>query len=356
MNRKYNFSAGPSILPKEVFEELSVAALDYNGTGLSIMEISHRSDTFVEILEGARSMVRELYSLPDHYEVLFLSGGATTQFSLIPLNLLPDDGVAAYIDTGTWSAKAIKEANKVGKAEVIASSEDKGYNYIPKDFQLDMGHYYLHLTSNNTIYGTQYHAYPESDIPLIVDMCSDVFSRPIDATQFDLIYAGAQKNLGPAGTTMVIINKNLLGRARHKIPLMFDYSVHIEKKSALNTPPVYAIYGCYLNLKWIKAQGLAQLETQNKEKARLMYEEIDRNSLFKGITAKEDRSLMNATFTMRRTELEEAFAKEAEANGLVGIKGHRSVGGFRVSMYNAMSVEGVQTLVDFMKDFEGKNA
>ena len=349
----YNFSAGPSILPKTVFEQAANAVLDFKGKGLSILEISHRSDDFDEILQDARQRVKALMQLNNDYEVLFLQGGASSQFMMIPFNILPIDGTAGIIDTGTWSTKAIKEANILGKAEVVASSKDKGFNYIPKNWQLANGLSYLHLTTNNTIYGSQFFETPVVNIPLVGDMSSDIFSRPWPFNKYDLIYAGAQKNLGPAGATIVAVKKELLGKTKRHIPSMLDYQKHIKGRSSFNTPPVFAIYVCWLTLQWIEAQGgLTALGNKNEAKAKLLYDEIDRNSLFDAYVQPGDRSIMNVTFTVTDESKEADFVNFCSDKNIVGIKGHRSVGGFRASIYNAMNLEGVTVLVEAMQAFE----
>jgi len=349
----YNFSAGPSILPKTVFEQAANAILDFNGKGLSILEISHRTADFEEILQNARQRVKQLMQLNNDYEVLFLQGGASSQFMMIPFNILPSNGTAGIIDTGTWSKKAIVEANILGKAAIVATSEDKGYNYIPKNWQLPNGLSYLHLTTNNTIYGSQFFETPEVNIPLVADMSSDIFSRPWPFEKYDLIYAGAQKNLGPAGATVVVVKKELLGKTDRAIPSMLDYQKHIKGRSSFNTPPVFSIYVCWLTLQWIEAQGgLTALGERNETKAKLLYKEIDRNTLFEAYVQAGDRSMMNVTFTINDKSRENAFVKFCTERNIDGIKGHRSVGGFRASIYNAMDVEGVEVLVQAMQDFE----
>ncbi|QQS29331.1 MAG: 3-phosphoserine/phosphohydroxythreonine transaminase [Sphingobacteriales bacterium] len=354
--KKINFYAGPSILPREVIEESAQALLDFNGTGLSILETSHRSSTFENVINGARDLVKELLSLPPKYEVLFLGGGASMQFCQIPFNLLPSDGKAAYFNTGVWAKNAIHEAKMFGQTTVVASSEDANFSYIPSFPKVGSDFSYLHITTNNTIFGTQFHEYPECNCPLVADMSSDIFSKKTDAAKFDLIYAGAQKNIGPAGTTLVIVNTELLGKVDRQIPTMLDYQIHIKNKSMFNTPPVFAIYTCYLTLQWIKKRGIERIEADNREKAGHLYAEIDRNSLFTGTVNSKDRSLMNVTFVMNRPELETSFLNFALENGCVGIKGHRLVGGFRASLYNAMDLDGVKILVDVMKTFEEKHA
>ncbi len=355
--KKHNFSAGPAILPAEVIKEASEAAAELNGSGLSIMEISHRSKAFVDILNEAVQLVQDILGLDDSYAVLFLTGGASSQFFMVPMNLLAADQSACYLDTGSWSTKAIKEAKNFGNVEVLASSKSSNFNYIPKDYTVPADAAYLHFTSNNTIFGTQYQQFPDTSIPLVCDMSSDIFSRPIDVNRFGVIYAGAQKNLGPAGTTLVIVKKDLLGKAGRTIPTMLNYETHIKKNSAFNTPPVYPIFVCMLTLRWIKGLGgLEVMYARNKEKAGMFYDELDRNQLFEGVAAKEDRSLMNPTFVLKNADLEEAFLDACTQTGCVGVKGHRSVGGFRASMYNALPKESVAVLIEVMKDFEKKYA
>ncbi len=351
--KKHNFSAGPAILPASVIQEAAQAALDFNGMGLSILEISHRSKEFVAVMDEAVQSVRDLLHLDDDYAVLFLTGGASSQFYYTAMNLLNEDETACYLNTGTWSTKAIKEAKLFGNIVEVASSKDKNFNYIPKGYAIPEDAKYLHLTSNNTIFGTQVHNLPDTKVPFVCDMSSDIFSRPVDVKRYGIIYAGAQKNLGPAGTTLVIVRKDILGRVKHTIPTMLDYNTHIAKNSAFNTPPVYPIYVCMLTMRWIKEMGgLTAMAKHNESKAALLYNEIDRNPLFVGVAAKEDRSLMNATFVLNNDELNDAFMAACTDAGCVGVKGHRSVGGFRASIYNAMPVESIQVLVNVMKDFE----
>ncbi len=351
----HNFSAGPAILPAPVLKKASESALEYNGIGLSILEISHRSPEFVAILEEAVSLVKEILQVPADYDVLFLTGGASSQFYMTAMNLLNDQERAGYIDTGSWSTKAIKEAKHFGKIEVLASSAESNFNYIPKGYEIPSDLRYLHLTSNNTIFGTQYQTWPETKVPFVCDMSSDIFSRPLPIEKFDLIYAGAQKNLGPAGTTLVIVKKSILGRVERAIPTMLDYQTHIKKNSSFNTPPVYPIYVCKLTLEWIKAMGgLDAMVKRNQEKADLIYSAIDRLPLFQGTAAAEDRSKMNACFVIEDEDLTKDFLQLCTANGCSGVKGHRSVGGFRASIYNAMEKESVQVLVDLMEDFAQK--
>ena len=351
---KHNFSAGPSILPKEVFQQASDGILNFNDLELSVLEISHRSKDFVEVLDRSVALVKDLLNLPDTHKPLFLTGGASSQFFMAPMNLLAASDTAHYVDTGSWSTKAIKEAKLFGEVNVLASSKEDKFSYIPKDYAKPTSGTYLHLTSNNTIYGTQYAEFPESAIPIVCDMSSDIFSRPIDPDAFGLIYAGAQKNMGPAGTTLVIVNEEMLGKVDRDIPTMLDYRTHIKKNSAFNTPPVFPIYVSMLVMEWVqKNGGVKMMQQRNEEKADLMYGEIDRNPLFRGVAAKEDRSKMNATFILNNAELEEHFLQACKKANCVGLKGHRSVGGFRASMYNALPIESVRVLVEVMQEFEG---
>jgi len=351
--RKVNFSAGPSILPQEVFQQASEAVLNFEGTGLSLLEMSHRDKAFVQVYEEAVSLVKELLAVPSEFEVLFLSGGASSQFFMVPMNLLQDGEKAAYINTGTWSTKAIDEAQLFGEIAVVASSKSSNFNHIPKHYDVPAHFRYLHYTSNNTIYGTQFQSEPNVSIPLVSDMSSDIFSRPIDFSKFDLIYAGAQKNLGPAGVTLVLIRRSILDRQSKKLPSMLDYRIHIANESMYNTPPVFPIYVSMLTLRWLKALGgISAIQLRNDAKAKLLYDEIDRNSLFQGHAVPEDRSRMNVTFTIKDASLEKDFLAKCEENGCEGLKGHRSVGGFRASIYNAMDLSGVERLVSIMKQFE----
>jgi phosphoserine aminotransferase len=352
--KKHNFSAGPAILPASVLKEAGKAAVNYEGMGLSLLELSHRGPEFTAIIEEANALMKEIIGLPDGYQVLWLSGGASTQFFMAPMNLLNSDETAAYVDTGTWANKAIKEAKGFGNVEVLASSKEKNYSFIPKGYKIPKTAKYLHLTSNNTIFGTQLHKFPKSPVPLVCDMSSDFLSRPFDPTAFGLIYAGAQKNLGPAGTTVVIVREDMLGSVQRYLPSMLDYRTFVAENSLYNTPPVFPIYVSMLTLRWIKKNGgLKGMQRRNKTKGAVLYQEIDRNPLFKGTTAVEDRSLMNVCFVMEEkyAALEKEFLKETEANGMVGLKGHRSVGGFRASIYNAMPKSSVQALADLMQDF-----
>lgn len=358
MAKVHNFSAGPGILPQEVLKQASEAVLNFNNLNLSLLEISHRSKDFIAVMEEARFLVKELLGLDNNYQVLFLGGGASLQFAMVPYNLLRDNGKAAYVNTGVWASKAIKEAKLIGNTEVIASSEDRKFSYIPKGYTIPTDADYLHITSNNTIYGTQMHTFPDSPIPVVCDMSSDIFSRKIDANKFALIYAGAQKNMGPAGTTMVAVREDVLGKVERKMLSMMDYRVHIKEESMYNTPPVYPIYVSMLTMKWLKENGGVEwIEKINNEKAELLYAEIDRNSMFKGtVESKEDRSKMNITFVLNKPELEAEFDKMTKEANLNGLKGHRNVGGYRASLYNALPIESVKVLIDVMKEFENKFA
>lgn len=352
--KKINFSAGPAILPASVLKEAAKGVANYQGGGLSLIELSHRGPEFTAIIEEATALVAELLQLPADYKVLWMSGGASTQFFMAPMNLLNPDETAVYIDTGVWANKAIKEAQAFGQVRVLASSKEQQYSFIPKGVRIPENAKYLHITSNNTIYGTQYQRFPKSPIPIVCDMSSDFLSRPFDVSQFGLIYAGAQKNLGPAGTTAVIVREDMLGTVNRHLPSMLDYRTYIEGASMYNTPPVFPIYVTMLTLRWLKKiGGLSAIQRRNKAKAKILYQEIDANPLFRGTVEKADRSLMNVTFVMAKGQeaLEAEFLKETKANGLVGLKGHRSVGGFRASIYNAMPKKGVQALVDLMQDF-----
>ena len=353
----HNFNAGPSILPKSVFEQAAQAVLNYNDTGLSILEISHRTPTFQAVMDEARSLVRELMQLDDDHEVLFLHGGASTQFMQVPMNLLDDKETAAFADTGVWSSKAIKEAKLFGKAEIVCSSKESNYTFIPKDFAVPNDAKYLHVTTNNTIYGTQWASIPKTSNSLVADMSSDIFSRVLNFNAFDLIYAGAQKNMGPAGVNLVVVNKNILGKVKRNIPTIMDYRNHIKEGSMLNTPPVFAIYVCLLTLRWLKEQGgIAAIEKRNIEKAAVLYNAIDESPLFTGTVAVADRSKMNVCFIINNPSLEDAFLQFVKEQGIVGIKGHRLVGGFRASLYNALPLQSVEVLTSLIKDFTLKNA
>jgi phosphoserine aminotransferase len=353
---KHNFGAGPGILPHEVLKQAAAAVVDFNGTGLSILEISHRSPEFEAVLDEAVKLVKELFELPEGYSVLFLQGGASMQFAMAPYNLLPDGGKAAYLESGVWANKALKEAKYFGEVEVIASSKDKNFTYIPKDYTIPADAAYFHITSNNTIYGTQLHQFPKSPVPMVCDMSSDIFSRKINVADFGLIYAGAQKNMGPAGVTLVIVKDDLLGKTGRKIPSMFNYQTLIEGGSMYNTPPVFAIYVSMLTLNWLKAKGgVAAIEKENDAKAKVLYDEIDRNPLFKAVAVPEDRSHMNVCFVMENPDHEKAFLKLCDEKEIVGIKGHRSVGGFRASIYNALPITSIYVLIDAMQEFAERN-
>ncbi|MFT4846462.1 MAG: phosphoserine aminotransferase [Cryomorphaceae bacterium] len=351
----HNFSAGPCVLPKEVFQKASESILEYKGTGLSIIEMSHRSKEFIEVMENARSLVAELLNVPDGYTVLFLQGGASLGFYMSAINFMKNDGgVGAYVDTGAWSTKAIKEAKLLGDVRVLASSKEENFTHIPRGYTVPSDVDYLHLTSNNTIFGTQFKSFPESTAPVLCDMSSDIFSKAVDVSKFDLIYAGSQKNMGPAGTTVYIVKKDALGKTGRQIPSMLDLQVHDSKDSMFNTPPVFAVYGSMLTMEWMKKEGgVAEMERRNNAKSELLYGEIDSNPLFEGTTAVEDRSCMNPTFVLKdeasHAERFDKMWKDAQING---IKGHRSVGGYRASMYNALEIESVQVLVDVMKELE----
>ncbi len=355
MDRKYNFYAGPAILPFEVMKKAQEELLDFNGIGLSVMEISHRSKDFTKVIEIAEEKVRTMLGVPDNYSVMFLQGGATMQFAMIPMNLLKG-GKADYVNTGSWAKKAIKEAKLFGTVNVAGSSEDKNFNYIP-EARLSPDAVYVHVTSNETIGGIQYHTFPDiGDIPLIADMSSDIFSRRLEVSQFGAIYAGAQKNMGPAGVTLVIMRNDLIENAADNLASMLSYKVQSEKKSLFNTPPCFAIYIVKLVMEWIEDNGgLEAIEARNNEKAKLLYDAIDNLTLYKGTAEVKDRSKMNVTFRITPEELEDKFIKEAEGYGLIGLKGHRSVGGCRASIYNAMPVQGIQELVRFMEKFEKEN-
>ena len=353
----HNFNAGPSILPKEVFEQASASILNFNNTGLSILELGHRTSIFQEVMEEARALIKELMLLDDDHEVLFLHGGASTQFMQVPMNLLDDKETAAFTDTGVWSTKAIKEAKLFGKVEVVCSSKDSNFTFIPKDFAVPNDAKYLHITTNNTIYGTQWQKIPKTSNSLVADMSSDILSRVLDFNSFDLIYAGAQKNIGAAGVNVVIVNKNILGKVKRAIPTIMDYRNHIKEGSMLNTPPVFAVYVCMLTLRWLKAQGgVAAIEKINNAKAALLYAAIDENPLFTGTVNKEDRSKMNVCFVMNDPSLEGSFLQFTKEQGIVGIKGHRLVGGFRASLYNALPLSSVEVLAQLMKEFALQNA
>ncbi|WP_226065060.1 3-phosphoserine/phosphohydroxythreonine transaminase [Kaistella polysaccharea] len=354
MSKKHNFSAGPCILPQEVFEKSAEAILDFNGIGLSLLEISHRSKDFVAVMDEARAIVKRLMKLGDDYEVLYLGGGASLQFVMVPFNLMKlENGKAAYLDTGTWAAGAIKEGKKLGTVDVVGSSKEKNYSYIPKDYNVGSEYDYFHCTSNNTIYGTQMKAFPKVDTLLVCDMSSDIFSREIDFSQFDVIYAGAQKNMGPAGTTLVVVKKEILGKTGRDIPSYLDYSLQIAKESMFNTPPVFPIYASLLTLQHLENNGgIAAAEKRNNAKAELLYSEIDRNPLFETFCVEEDRSIMNVSFKLVDDSKKEEFDNAWKNAGINGLNGHRSLGGYRASMYNALPIESVQVLVDVMKNLK----
>ncbi len=352
----HNYSAGPCILPQEVFEKSAQAILNFNNSGLSILEISHRSKDFVVVMEESRALALDLLGLTGKgYQALFLHGGASLEFLMVPYNLMKQDGKAAYLDTGTWAAGAIIEAKNFGETIVVGSSKSENYSFIPKDYQVPDDVDYFHCTSNNTIFGTQMKQFPNSQVPVVCDMSSDIFSRVLDFSKFDLIYAGAQKNMGPAGTTLVIIKEEILGKTNRNIPSMLDYEKHIKAESMYNTPAVFPIYASLLTLQWLKKMGgIEAIEKINNQKATLLYNEIDRNPYFTGTANKEDRSIMNPTFLLKQESHATVFDSLWKEAGISGLTGHRSVGGYRASMYNALPLESVQILVDVMKDFESK--
>ena len=352
--KKHNYSAGPCILPQEVFEKSAQAVLNFNNSDLSILEISHRSKDFIAVMDEARALALELLGLTGKgYQALFIQGGASLEFLMVPQNLMKVDGKAAYLDTGTWANNAIKEAKLFGETTVVASSKEQNYNHIPTDYAIPVDANYFHCTSNNTIFGTQMKSFPETTIPVVCDMSSDIFSRSLDFTYFDLIYAGAQKNMGAAGTTLVVVKEEILGKSGRTIPSILDYEKHIKAESMYNTPAVFAVYTCLLTLKWLKEQGgIAAIEKINEAKANLLYNEIDRNPLFTGIADKKDRSIMNATFLLVDEKNQDTFDTMWKTAGISGLAGHRSVGGYRASMYNALPLESVQVLVDVMKQLE----
>ena len=360
MARVYNFSAGPSMLPQAVLEKAAAEMLDYEGSGQSVMEMSHRSKVYQSIIDTTEALLREIMNIPDNYKVLFLQGGASSQFAMVPMNLMTGSGKADYVITGQWAKKAYKEAARYGNAKVIASSEDKTFSYIPKlnkaDFTPDAD--YFHICMNNTIYGTVYNELPDTgDVPLVADISSCVLSKPIDVSKFGMLYAGAQKNMAPSGVTVVIIREDLIGKAMDITPTMFNYQTHADNGSMFNTPPCYTIYVMKLVLEWIKNEigGLDKMQAINEKKAKMLYDFLDNSKLFKGTVVPEDRSLMNVPFVTGNDELDAKFVKEATAAGFVNLKGHRSVGGMRASIYNAMPVEGVEALVAFMQKFEEEN-
>jgi phosphoserine aminotransferase len=351
---KHNFSAGPSIMPKAVMEEAAKGIINYNETGLSLLEVSHRSKTFMAVMEEALALVKELTNLGDDYEVCFLQGGATQQFMQVPMHFLAEEKFASYINTGVWSSKCITQAKQFGGVHVAASSEATNFNFIPKTHEVFDTDSYLHITTNNTIFGSQYHFIPETKLPLVADMSSDIFSRHANYNAYDFIYAGAQKNMGTAGCTLVIVKKDFLAKTVRSVPSILNYADHIKNGSLLNTPPVFAIYVALLTLRWIKQKTIATLEKENLAKANLFYNTLDALPIFKGTIAKEDRSQMNACFIMENEILEKEFLTLCDAEGMVGIKGHRLSGGFRVSMYNALAIESVIAFTDLMKNFANK--
>ena len=351
--KKHNFSAGPCILPQEVLRQAAEAVLNFNNDDLSLIEISHRSQPFIDVMDKAQDLVKELLEVPEGYSVLFLQGGASLEFLMVPLNLMKVDGKAAYTNTGVWAKKAIVEAKSVGEVIIVGDSSDKNYNYIPKGYHIPSDVDYFHCTSNNTIYGTQMKEFPICPTLMVCDMSSDIFSRKVDVGKFDIIYAGAQKNMGPAGTTLVIVKNEILGKTGRKIPTMLDYNTHISNESMFNTPPVFPIYVSMLTLQWLKnLGGVTEMEKINQQKADLLYNEIDRNPLFVGTAAKEDRSNMNVCFLLTDNSKEAVFNAMWKEAGISGIEGHRSVGGYRASIYNAMPLESIQVLIDIMKKLE----
>ena len=351
--KKHNFSAGPCILPQEVLQQASEAIINFNNNNLSLIEISHRSQPFVDVMEKAQNLVKELLRVPKGYSVLFLQGGASLEFLMVVMNLMTLKGKAAYLNTGAWAKKAITEAKAFGEVFVLGDSSDKNYSYIPNRYKIPVDADYFHCTSNNTIYGTQIKEFPNCPTLFVCDMSSDIFSRKIDISKFDLIYAGAQKNIGPAGTTIVVVKNEILGKTGRSIPTMLDYNTHISKDSMFNTPPVFPIYVSMLTLQWLKDNGgIEWIENINQQKADLLYNEIDRNPLFEGTANKEDRSNMNVTFFLTDARKEEQFNKMWNEAGINGLKGHRSVGGYRASMYNALPIESVEVLVNVMKKLE----
>ncbi len=361
MSRVYNFSAGPSVLPEAVLKRAADEMLDYQGSGQSVMEMSHRSKVYAGIIENCEALLREVMNIPENYKVLFLQGGASSQFAMVPLNLMNKNKKADFVITGQWATKAYKEAARYGEANVIASSKDKTFSYIPEldpsTFTKDAD--YFHICLNNTIYGTRFTKLPETgDVPLVADMSSCILSEPVDVSKFGVIYAGAQKNMGPAGLTVVIVREDLIGNAMDFTPTMFNYATHSENGSMFNTPPTYAIYICMLVLEWIKSEfgGLEAMKAHNEKKAGILYDFLDSSKLFRGTVEKKDRSLMNVPFVTGNEELDAKFIKESIEAGFVNLKGHRSVGGMRASIYNAMPIEGVEKLVAFMKEFEEKNS
>ncbi len=357
ITKVHNFGPGPGILPAEVLQQAAEACINFDNLNLSVLEISHRSKNFEKVMEESKALVKELLGLKEGYQVLFLGGGASMQFAMVPCNLLRTDGKAGYVNTGVWAGKALKESKIVGNTVVVASSEDKKFSYIPKGYAIPTDLDYLHITSNNTIYGTQIKQFPKTSVPLVCDMSSDIFSRKVNGNDFALIYAGAQKNMGPAGATMVAVREDLLGKTGRKNLSMLDYQVHIKGESMYNTPPVFPIYVSMLTLRWLKKNGgIEWIEKINEQKAAAMYHEIDRNSMFTGTTVVEDRSNMNVTFIMHKPELEPEFDKLWKEAGISGLRGHRDVGGYRASLYNALPLESVNALTEVMQAFEKKFA
>lgn len=355
MSKIHNFSAGPSILPQEAIDASIEGLRNFAGTGLSVLEVSHRGKEFVAVVEETQSLIKELLGVPEGYEVLFLGGGASMQFLMVAYNLLENKG--AYLKTGVWAANAVKEAKYIGNVEVVASSEDRNYSYIPKGYIIPSDADYFHCTSNNTIYGSQMKSFPDSPVTMVCDMSSDILSRRIDASKFGLIYAGAQKNMGPAGVTVVIVKKDILGKVSRKIPSMMNYAVHIDKETMFNTPPVFPIFAMLQNLKWVKKSGgVDEMQRRAAARAELLYNEIDNNPLFTGTVDKEDRSQMNACFLLTDPSLEDKFNAAWKEAGISGIKGHRSVGGYRASMYNALPLESVEALVNVMRSFNAASS
>lgn len=353
----HNFSAGPGILPAEVLQQAAEACINFDNLNLSLLEISHRSKNYEAVMDESRALVKELLGLHDGYQVIYLGGGASLQFAMVPYNLLRTEGTAGYVNTGVWATKAIKEAKMIGNTKVIASSEDKKFTYVPKGYDVPADLDYLHITSNNTIYGTQIKEFPKASVPLVCDMSSDIFSRKVNGNDFALIYAGVQKNMGPAGATMVAVREDLLGKTGRQMLSMLDYRIHIKSKSMYNTPPVFSIYVTMLTLRWLKKNGGVEwIEKINQKKAETMYAEIDRNSLFVGTTVKEDRSNMNVTFVLKDPALEPEFDKMWKAADISGLRGHRDVGGYRASLYNALPLESVQVLCEVMQEFEKRFA
>ncbi len=352
----HNFSAGPCILPQEVLQKAAASVIEYEGTGLSIIEMSHRSKPFEAVMVKAQALVKELLGAPDNYQVVFLGGGASLGFHMVPLNYMKIGGKAAYANTGEWASRAVKESRLVGETMVVASSEDKNFSYIPKGFDIPADADYFHFTSNNTIFGTQFKQFPKSPVPVVCDMSSDIFSRPVNVADFALIYGGAQKNMGPAGATVYLMDPQQLGKTGRKLSPMLDLKNHAEKESMYNTPPVFAVYVSMLTMEWMKRLGgVAEMERRNAAKAKLLYDAVDRLPMFQGTTAVEDRSVMNPTFVMTDAAMEPAFDALWKEAGISGIRGHRSVGGYRASMYNALPIESVQVLVDVMEEFAKKN-